>query len=125
MDATECLSQIDAASAGLLEGLRQPGLAGQTRIHAQLEDLKDALVRVREDGAALPEAEKAAALETLHHCRERLRRADRVFSFIGQMLERQGAASEGAEDYAAATGRLALPWGLRSPRGHGSVEAEG
>lgn len=94
------LAELDAASASLLDGLKEPGIVGQKRLHARLEDIKQLLTEVRESAGTLSAPERLAAREALRRCAGNLSRTDRVLHFIGDLIERQVATGACGDDYA-------------------------
>lgn len=118
-------TRLEEARAGLWEALKVSGVEGQAGIFARLEDLQEALealrrelrspsdalgkageqgrdaegireVRIRE-----AESERNKAAAAIRNCQETLKRVDRVFAFLGGMIEdRVGQANGGAYRFA-------------------------
>lgn len=113
------LESLETARAGLWSALQLPGLEGQAGIFARLEDMQEALVALRrawlfsknrEVGHEKPrevghEKHRAAIATALRDCQETLRRMDRVFVFMGGLIEdRADVASSGAYSLARQRG---------------------
>lgn len=104
---SDALGRLEEARAGLWEALRIPGVEGQAGIFARLEDMQEALAVLSRDRALSGKqgtagVERRASMEAvIQNCQETLRRMDRVFAFVGGLLEdRAGEADGGSYSFA-------------------------
>lgn len=118
------LADLGVTSGDLLKHLREPGVTGQMRLHAQLEDLKQTLTHLQAQAGKMSISERTAARGALSRCDAQLRRVDHVLLFIGEMLDRHTATNMGSDDYSTAGHSLRVR-GPQLPRRHGSLEVEG
>jgi hypothetical protein len=109
---------------GLLEDMLVPGLAGQSRIHARLEDLGSALRWLREHASELSVTERASIAEAIGHCQTCLRQTDALFGALQGWLRQRELPAQANADYGNAVGHR----GRQRPDGskyNPSVEASG
>ena len=144
------LDALEQILAGLLEDMRQPGIAGQSQIHARLEDLEVALRRIgaaqnrtgaarnaiseaqkRISGAHRDQAHQVTAddrqrsLALLEECRRRLAQSHDVLVQLSAWVEARRASGGLEESYCGKVGRGRVgSYGSEHAR-HGALEARG
>ncbi len=102
--------------------IRQPGLAGQSQLHARLEDLQTVLRDAHRAAPSLGAIERERARPILTHCQWRLRQTEEVLSKLRQWVEQRHTAGGGGESYGDAVGRgRAAAYGTKHSQG-GSLD---
>ena len=122
----ERIRQLERASEEVRQTLQIPGMEGQTRLFAKLEDVQEAMEDVRRAigsasagggvaGPATPPLvggssplgagahplgaeDRRRALAAIEACREQLRQTEKIFAFVARMLA-EGASEGGGTGY--------------------------
>jgi hypothetical protein len=84
----ERIRQLERASDELRQALQVPGVEGQTRLFAKLEDVHGAMEEVRRaiGSASVGPEDRRRALGAIEACREQLSQAEKAFAVVARML---------------------------------------